>query len=362
MDPQPYINLGAVSCALPQPSILARPHRNVQPPKLQLGRFNQNLTSNPFSLGYNSRAATAATAATSMPKRPSTPSPERSGTPPSVKRLDGLWSNDKWWCKRSPSCHFTPPPLNTSPGNCEPRAHAVIREVRKNTPNKGRFFWTCARSKCNFFLWRDQAALRETGTGTPDSRPPTMTQRQLESYGVFASPSKRKRSVTPEDDLFSDLGSDEERQLADLADSAKKPPPETPARARVLHGLPTPSVSRTLFPVKANDDDASTACATPSTVGTEATQDVSDEIMALLRTQKLDPVVLRRVDDLLATSARRARGAALGRDSARAALQRKDKIIAELQERVTALENRDKTNRRTVTSMKAQLMRVYEDH
>ncbi|KPM37700.1 hypothetical protein AK830_g8866 [Neonectria ditissima] len=230
--------------------------------------------------------------------------------------------------------------------------------------------------------------------------------------------SKRKRDVFEDEsdsDEFSDLESDEERQLAEMTDrSAQKlqarqqPRYGTPLNSSstdALSGLPTPSVARTLFPgsgpeskrqkqvtfqdaaptrapVQVTTPAATTLNKSSSTITTTTTPattpapnpvppppssppndscDVTDEVLGLLRDQGLSPEVLRSVQSTLATAARRARGIVLGRDSARATVKARDDKIASLQERVAALENREKMHRNQVTSIKANLMKMYED-
>lgn len=90
--------------------------------------------------------------------------------------------------------------------------------------------------------------------------------------------------------------------------------------------------------------------------------DVTDEVMDLLRGQKVDPDVLHTIQGTLSTAARRAKGIALGRDSARASLKVRDDTVAALQERILALENREKMLRSQVTNIKANLMKMYEDN
>lgn len=208
-------------------------------------------------------------------------------------------------------------------------------------------------------------------------------------------PSKRKRDAfeDDEDDEFSDFNSDEEREMAVIADnSAKKPAvlmsksaPVTPSNVRthdVVGGLPTPSVVRTLFPgseakrqkrVMFEDTPSSTtlsATVTPSTVGgqppssspNDASYDATDEVMTLLHGQNVDPSVLVEVRSVLTTAARRTKGIALGRDSARASLKVKDDRISMLQERIAALENKERMHQRQVTNIKANLMKMYEDN
>lgn len=103
-----------------------------------------------------------------------------------------------------------------------------------------------------------------------DSRSDTKGAPYDEVSGFAAAASKRKRDVFEDDsDSFSDFSSGEERELIEIADKsaeklkAQPPPPAdtssssnsaftTPTHPRsssaMVAGLPTPSVSRTLFP------------------------------------------------------------------------------------------------------------------
>lgn len=216
------------------------------------------------------------------------------------------------------------------------------------------------------------------------------------------APTKRKRDVLEEDDdedEFSDLGSDEERQMVAIADkSAEKAAAqkryETPTNLRsadVISGLPTP-VSRTLFPgtdpkrqkqvsfedtpsrrsialssatISAGTTPSRTLQPAPSTSSSppaDSSYDVTDEVMGLLRGQNVDAGVMRTIRHVLTTAARRTRGIVLGRDSARANLRVRDEKVASLQERVTALENRERMHRNQMTNIKANLMKMYDDN
>ncbi|RGP73780.1 DNA topoisomerase 3-alpha [Fusarium longipes] len=357
------------------------------------------------------------------------------------KRLPkGRYSDGHWWC------------------NCEPRQKATLREVKKTGPNNGKLFWKC--DDCNFFLWREEAKARENGLKTSRkdddsarSAPPPMTQQSLVTYGYQVTPSRRQSDQdsadstdselddpmpkstsnqaqasvpsksssslpttveTPsrgptkrrwdafekdEGEEFSDVCSDEERQMAAIADkSAEKAArnryttPSTPRSADVISGLPTPSVSRTLFPASESKrqkqvsfDESPSRCTdtmssatlsantTPSKTPsrhqelspsspTETSYDVMDEVMGLLRGQKVDSKTLLSVQNILATSARRTKGIVLGRDTARASLKAKDEKIATLQERIVALENRERMHRNQMTNIKAGLMKMYDDN
>ncbi|KAI1036892.1 hypothetical protein LB503_002941 [Fusarium chuoi] len=358
-------------------------------------------------------------------------------TPRSQKKRmpKGRYSDGHWWC------------------NCEPRQKATLREVKKSGPNNGKLFWKC--DDCNFFLWRDEAKVRESGlrasrrgSESSKSEPPPMTQQSLVSYGYQVTPSrrqsdddsadstksgedsevdtplrksignhaqiadhsklpspptaavetpsrgptKRRRDVFEEDDdEFSDIASDEERQMAAIADkSAEKVAQSrftTPTTTRSISGMPTPSVSRTLFPtseskrqkqvsfedtpsvssttLSANTTPSKTPCGTqglPASSPPETAYDVTDEVMNLLRGQQIDKSVLSSVQSILEASARRTKGIVLGRDSARSSLKIKDDKIAAMQERITALENRERMHRTQMTNIKAGLMKMYDDN
>ncbi len=76
--------------------------------------------------------------------------------------------------------------------------------------------------------------------------------------------------------------------------------------------------------------------------------------MQLLRGTTLNDDVLGRVQVLLATAERKMQGLARGRDAVRGALREKDARIAELQERVTELENRGFMQEGTIREMRAK--------
>ncbi|KAK7421944.1 hypothetical protein QQX98_001938 [Neonectria punicea] len=376
------------------------------------------------------------------PRQQQQPETPRSGK----KRPDkGLFSDGQWLC------------------NCDPRKKLQLLETKKEGPNKGKLFYKCF--DCNLFLWWDAARAREKSLTSPSTeaataeplppKTPSLTQAPLTAYGYQVTPgtevnagagagagdglftdsgsdsddlglgnnrtaaaappmdtpcppsSKRKRDVFEDDsdpDEFSDLESDEERQLAEMTDqSARKLQQQQQQQSRystplnssstdIVSGLPTPSVARTLFPgpgpgpetkrpKQVTFDDAAPP-STPAKLGRNSTTpattpapvhappssppndgyDVTDEVMGLLRDQGLSPQVLRAVQSTLATVARRTRGIVLGRDSARASVKVRDEKIASLQERVAALENRDKMHRTQITTFKANLMKMYEDN
>ncbi|KAK1240972.1 hypothetical protein MKX07_006405 [Trichoderma sp. CBMAI-0711] len=90
--------------------------------------------------------------------------------------------------------------------------------------------------------------------------------------------------------------------------------------------------------------------------------DVTEKVMGLLQTQSVEPSVLESVRKLLVTSARRTKGIAMGRDSARAAVKEKNTKIARLHERIAALEDKERVLNSQITHIKASLMKMYEDN
>ncbi|KAI1415979.1 hypothetical protein F5Y13DRAFT_155802 [Hypoxylon sp. FL1857] len=117
---------------------------------------------------------------------PSTPSSSRAP-------VKGLFRNGVWHC------------------NCIPRLPAVLLQVRKDTPNKGRSFYTCQKdkdkkNKCDFFLWAEDAYEREIGSvltnarseveGTP-SRKPKKRQRTLHESITPAQEKRHWSEKTP---------------------------------------------------------------------------------------------------------------------------------------------------------------------
>ncbi|KAM0519964.1 hypothetical protein ACHAPE_003236 [Trichoderma viride] len=223
-----------------------------------------------------------------------------------------------------------------------------------------------------------------------------------------------------EEDLLSEMDSEEERELATMTDRSA----QRFLRAKAYSGQqtdngeddaaagPSRPIARTLFPQakgakrrksvsfeepepsaptssKATTNDAESA-PPPSTMqmsppssmeeappfpssAMTATQqndgdedkesgdnDITEQVMGLLQTQSIDPSVLASVNNLLVVSTRRTKGLAMGRDSARAAVNEKKMKIGRLQEKIAVLENSERSLNGQITHMKAGLMKMYE--
>lgn len=322
-------------------------------------------------------------------------------------------------------------------GNCHPRALARLFEVQKDGPNKGKKFYRCARPaklKCEFFLWEEKARARESGLTPSDkaqagdevvartpgpSKTPKMTQKSLANYGYTRqrrnsdeittssgsdseteqTPSKGKRKLDvfaedPDSDSFGSLDSEDEQELAAMADETAKNP-TTPAATRVVAGLPTPSTTRTLFPgategrsekrqkTMAFDDlpetpskpssGASTATMAAKDPSFSSTKTVSfspqptsaddpiDAIMSILQPYSLSVTDTNDIRDRLLAEVRKKTGVEMARDGLRKQVQEKDAKIAKLQGEVAALKNKEEKQHRQITAMKAKTMRLYQD-
>ncbi|KAI0176238.1 hypothetical protein GGR52DRAFT_571205 [Hypoxylon sp. FL1284] len=106
-------------------------------------------------------------------------------TPSSRVAQRGLFRNGVWHC------------------NCSPRLPAIRLIVRKDTPNKGRAFYTCQKNrekanKCDFFLWAEEATQREVGAVLSNSRSeaedtPSRQPKRQRTIHESITPAKEKR-------------------------------------------------------------------------------------------------------------------------------------------------------------------------
>ncbi|TDZ73111.1 hypothetical protein CTRI78_v001396 [Colletotrichum trifolii] len=250
---------------------------------------------------------------------------------------------------------------------------------------------------------------------TPSMTAPATRQRSMGEFvstqkPVETTPSrtaaKRKRVLfefdddDDEDELFGNVSSDEERQMFEVMQSSAKklgPPgtaaaaapaapaaaaPATPSTRRTAHAETPATVSRTLFPEakrrKPDDGAVSFGSASTTSSGTavpsspppppggtpgEEQLDPTAEVLDLLRAHKVeDAAALRDVRAALQKFALKAKGVARGRDSVRTALKKKDERIADLQERVASLENRNRVQKEQIEDFKAGIMDLYSKH
>lgn len=80
---------------------------------------------------------------------------------PSTPRKRGLFEDGQWLCEAPPrrtvriTASFSNRDLSMLVGECTPRKPALCLTVKKDSPNKGKRFYTCQDNpkKCDFFLW-----------------------------------------------------------------------------------------------------------------------------------------------------------------------------------------------------------------
>lgn len=116
----------------------------------------------------------------------------------------------------------------------------------------------------------------------------------------------------------------------------------------------TPSSSTTISPSSAHS-----VFSTP-----QDDVDTTKQVMILLASQQqsVDPNVLSAIRDLLETSARKTKGLLLARDSTRSLLREKDLKITRQQERIMHLEHKDRVSQKRISTMKADIMNIYQAH
>jgi hypothetical protein len=136
-------------------------------------------------------------------------------------------------------------------------------------------------------------------------------------------------------------------------DAESAPPPSTMQMSppSSMEEAPTTFPSSAVTATQQNDGDEDKE---------DGDDDITEQVMSLLQTQSIDPSVLASVNNLLVVSARRTKGLAKGRDSAREAVKEKKMKIGRLQEKIAALENSERSLNSQITHMKAGLMKMYE--
>ncbi|OBT66343.1 hypothetical protein VE03_04860 [Pseudogymnoascus sp. 23342-1-I1] len=168
--------------------------------------------------------------------------------------------------------------------NCSPRLPASHFQVKKESANKGRWFYTCQEPKeqsCGFFLWDDDAKTREMKTVLHNSRseagPPTTPKKPTsraqgtERSGGYnmAKESKVIDLDKDEEDEYGEwpLDAEDEIEAVEAAERASSMrPPETPRKALKTSDFSTPGSKR----IRSGED----SWPTPVTNATSRAEDV----------------------------------------------------------------------------------------
>ncbi|KAI4723182.1 hypothetical protein E4T48_00446 [Aureobasidium sp. EXF-10727] len=168
---------------------------------------------------------------------------------PGRQKLTGLFADGIWHC----DC------------DCNPRLPAERFQVKKESANKGRWFYTCQNGdgrKCGFFLWQDpDAKVREEAALLSNSRtePKSIADKPLSpvhqsSQTTQSSPNSTSTLSHPSSTLkrlFADTGlgdadSDHDSfpwSLSGQEEVELLNAPETPRKAVKFDGLATPATS-----------------------------------------------------------------------------------------------------------------------
>lgn len=304
---------------------------------------------------------------------------------------------------------------NIFAGNCSPRLPASHFQVKKESANKGRWFYTCQEPKeqsCGFFLWDDDAKTREMKTVLHNSRseagPPT-TPKKLNTRaedtsrsGSYNTAKECKVIDLDEDDEDEygewPLGAEDEIEAVEAAERATSMrPPETPRKAlktsdfsipgskRIRSGegpWPTPAsnaTSRTedIFgtPTTARSQSlgldspskrgliSPSASPTPNrrldfgsvaTTGASgpADYDITEEVLQLLEGQPIEDETITNLRQLLNRYALKNSGIEKGRDVTRLALKARDAKIEDLQQQVATLESKREMDKAIIRHFK----------
>ncbi|KAJ5930046.1 hypothetical protein N7466_005539 [Penicillium verhagenii] len=126
-------------------------------------------------------------------------------SPRTIAPLNGLFKENAWHC------------------NCPARERAIRFQVKKEGPNKGRWFYTCQKlpnQRCKFFLWNEDAEVREKTVLMAN----TDSEIDLRSQHSFNTPQTPTKSTQYSNGL---LTPQTERKILDLPpfQSAPKPSP-----------------------------------------------------------------------------------------------------------------------------------------
>ncbi|CZT00467.1 uncharacterized protein RAG0_08505 [Rhynchosporium agropyri] len=321
------------------------------------------------------------------------------GSPVKTVPLKGYFADGVWHC------------------NCSPRLPASNFQVKKDGPNTGRWFYTCQQPKessCGFFLWKEDAVGREMTAVMANSRSEPDTVR-----GMARIPTSRieaENKFTDDNDDFGKWSSSpkEESKLAQpiaRAESAT-PSPETPRKVGRTEGfltpgskrkfdeanaLPTPSSgvrsSAQLNTAREDEDvfktpnvgssgtwdghqpfglrspsctptpgryrEATDASDAPSQIA-HNNYDITDEVLGVLKDQNLDDDTTTNLKKLLIRHAMKISGIAKGRDITRVALKAKDTKIAELQQKISALEAQREMDKTVIRHFKSDMTESIE--
>ncbi|EXJ74529.1 uncharacterized protein A1O5_02825 [Cladophialophora psammophila CBS 110553] len=284
--------------------------------------------------------------------------------------------------------------------DCDPRQPANKCQVKKETKNHGRWFYTCQKpqhKRCDFFLWNDDAKIREEAAVLSSSRsepiaPIPRTPKKKDPDALPPTPQTRpdniNRQQTKEpahlehEESFEWSSSNDEELIKAEQDMLEKTPFQTPKKAPRTETLTSPGkrtfdqgaeeavpasevwpLSDDIFttPTTTHQSAGSGLLSPSSTPVKRAAQHMvretepstlASEALNILRNSQISLQVERELVGLLNKHDLRTQGIIKGRDITRLAVQAKDKKIAELQARISTLEAEKETSKRVISHLK----------
>ena len=278
--------------------------------------------------------------------------------------------------------------------------------------NIARLVYTCQKPKhkgCKFFLWADEAKIREEAAVLSNSRsepnPPMLPRTPQKQTPTGAPPTPQTRSNAPraevgrtpvqakaageleKEDNFAWSSSDDEALLKAEQEVLERTPYQTPKKAprtetftspgkralaerspRVTGGDDTWPLSDDVFTTPSTSHKSNgTGLLSPNTSANRPTQmeppepepsTLATQALQILRksNSQLDSEAENDLVELLNTHDLRTQGIIKGREITRIAVQSKEQKIAELQSRISLLEAEKETNRRVISHLKTDMV------
>ncbi|KAL9111312.1 MAG: hypothetical protein Q9227_004189 [Pyrenula ochraceoflavens] len=259
---------------------------------------------------------------------------------------------------------------------CEPRLPAEHFQTKNGGKNHGRWFYTCQKpqhKRCGFFLWDDEAKKREKLVVLSNARSEPVTPSRKITIQC-ETPSTRStrmedRTITPKTEATADefdwsSSNDDELAALGVSSHGSRPhvtAPETPRKAVRLNynSSPSKSIRSTINgPSPADKDDVFVTAkgnGLPTPVKVRESGDFSQDVMAILHPVKLPVDVESELAALLSRQVLRVKGITKGREISREALKSKEHKIAELSERIAALEAERETHKAVIAHLKEDI-------
>lgn len=309
----------------------------------------------------------------------------------------GLFSNGVWHC------------------DCDSRLPADKFQTKNGGKNHGRWFYTCQKpqpSRCGFFLWEDEAKVREEGAvlsnshteptspktpkkiGVPSRQAKLGTAAQIVTPSSKYKPTPKLEAIPPPvDSEIRDGWSSDNVDDDDLVSALDEY--ETPRKAARTETVTSPSKKQRTASTKSNASSVTLPCnegdqddvfQTPSTskkstlfpqhpsgllspsttpahnhghpTSTSSTDlgELASSALHLLKPVPIPTHIETQLIDLLNKHDLRTSGITKGRDITRLAVQAKERKITELEARIKGLEQEKETMRSVVQHLKSDIM------